>query len=71
MDDETLNNEIRRFLKKVGIQSHQAIERAIHEGMDNGQLQDTDHVKAVMHLHVDGLNLDLQIQGNITLQDAV
>lgn len=68
MNDETLNNEIRRFLKKVGIQSHQAIERAIHESIASGQLQGTDRVNAVMHLHVDGLNLDLQIQGDITLQ---
>ena len=33
MNDETLNTEIRRFLKKVGIQSHQAI--APHQTMEN------------------------------------
>jgi hypothetical protein len=68
MDDMTLDTEIRRFLKKVGIQSHQAIERAIHEGMASGQLAGTEHLNAVMQLHVDGLNLDLQIKGDITLQ---
>lgn len=68
MNDEALNNEIRRFLKKVGIQSHKAIEHAIHQGMANGQLQESDQVNAVMHLHIDGLNLDLEIQGDISLQ---
>lgn len=68
MNDETVNNEIRRFLKKVGIQSHQAIERAIHEGVANGQLQGTEHFNAVMQLQIEGLNLDLQIKGDIALQ---
>jgi hypothetical protein len=68
MNDETLNTEIRRFLKKVGIQSQQAIEHAIQEGMTKGQLQGTEHFNAVMQLHIDGLNLDLQIQGDIALQ---
>lgn len=68
MNDESVNNEIRRFLKKVGIQSHQAIERAIHEGVASGKLQGTENFNAVMKLHVDGLNLDLQIQGDIALK---
>ena len=68
MNDEILDTEIRRFLKKVGIQSHQAIERAIQQGMASGQLEGTEHFNAVMQLHVDGLNLDLQIQGDIALQ---
>ncbi len=68
MNDETVNNEIRRFLKKVGIQSHQAIERAIHEGVARGQLQGTEHFNAIMQLHIDGLDLDLEIRGDIALQ---
>jgi hypothetical protein len=68
MNDETVNNEIRRFLKKVGIQSQQAIERAIQQGMASGKLQGTEHFNAVMQLHIEGLNLDMQIQGDIALQ---
>lgn len=68
MNDETVNSEIRRFLKKVGIQSHQAIERAIQEAMAKGQLQGTEHFNAVMQLHIAELDLDLQIQGDIALQ---
>lgn len=67
MNDETVNNEIRRFLKKVGIQSHQAIERAIHDGVAAGRLQGTEHINAMMQLHIADLNLDLQIQGEISL----
>lgn len=68
MNDESINNEIRRFLKKVGIQSHQAIERAIQEAVASGKLQGTKHINATMQLHIEDLNLDLQIRGDITLQ---
>lgn len=68
MNDDKVNNEIRRFLKKVGIQSHQAIERAIKEAMASGRLTDRDQISAVMQLHIDSLDLDLKIHGDITLQ---
>ena len=68
MNDEAVNNEIRRFLKKVGIQSHQAIEHAIQERVAGGQLKGNEHFNAVMQLHIEGLNLDLKIQGDIALQ---
>lgn len=68
MNNETVNTEIRHFLKKVGIQSHQAIERAIQEGMARGRLNGDEHLNAVVKLHIDGLDLDLQIKGNIALQ---
>jgi hypothetical protein len=68
MNDETLNTEIRHFLKKVGIQSHQAIEHAIQDKIANGQLQGTEHFNAVMQLHIPELDLDLKIRGDIALQ---
>lgn len=68
MNDETLNTEIRRFLKKVGIQSHQAIEGAIHDAMANGHLRGDECFNAVMHLTVKDLGVNLQIRGDIALE---
>lgn len=68
MNDETLNTDIRRFLKKVGIQSQQAIERAIQEAMVNGTLRGDEHLNAVMQLSIRDLDLDVQIRGDIALE---
>lgn len=68
MNDETMNTEIRRFLKKVGIQSQQAIEAAIHDAIDNGRLKGDEHVDAVMQLYIQDLGLNLQIKGDIALE---
>jgi len=68
MNDETLNTGIRRFLKKVGIQSQQAIERAIREAMASGQLQGDEQLNAVMQLTIQDLDLDVQIRGDIALE---
>jgi hypothetical protein len=68
MNDEKLNNDIRRFLKKVGIQSQQAIEAAIRESLETGKLKGTEHLDAVMRLHIADLELDLSIRGDIAMQ---
>ncbi len=68
MNDETMNTEIRRFLKKVGIQSQQAIEGAIQDAMENGKLNGDEHFNAVMQLSIKDLDLDLEIRGDIALE---
>jgi len=68
MNDETVNTEIRRFLKKVGIQSQQAIEGAIQDALANGKLKGDEHFNAVMQLNIDDLDLNLEIQGDIALE---
>jgi len=68
MNDETINNEIRRFLKKVGIQSHQAIEKAIHDSIASGKLKGNEHLNAEMQLHIADLGLDLSIRGDIEMK---
>jgi hypothetical protein len=68
MNDETMNTAIKRFLKKVGIQSQQAIEGAIREAMNNGKLKGDEHFNAVMQLNIEDLDLSLEIQGDIALE---
>ena len=68
MNEETLNTQIRRFLKKVGIQSQQAMEKAIRDAVDNGKLQGDETLEALVQLDIAELDLTLQIQGDIALE---
>jgi len=36
MDEEVFNIQLRKFLKKVGIQSQREIEQAVRTGVDSG-----------------------------------
>jgi hypothetical protein len=51
-DDDKLNLEIRRFLKRVGISSQREIERAIYGAVESGQLNadGTVHARVTMEL---------------------
>jgi len=67
LDDEKLNTEIRKFLKKVGITSQKEIERAIKEKLDNGELQGTDKLASKMVLMIPALDLEYTIDSEIEL----
>ncbi len=67
MDEERLNIDIRKFLKKVGITSQREIEKAVRRAVDSGKLAGTETLAARVRLEVDGLDLDLTIDGDIGL----
>ncbi len=67
MDDEIFNMEIRKFLKKVGVNSQREIEQAVRGALASGSLEGTETLKARMRLEVEGLDLDLTIDGDIAL----
>ena len=67
MNEDTFNMEIRKFLKKVGITSQQEIERAVREALAAGTVTGTTRLKARMTLEVEGVNVDLTIEGEIAL----
>ncbi len=68
MDEEHLNIDIRKFLKKVGITSQREIEKAVRSGLDSGKLAGTETLAARVRLQIDGLDLDLTIDGDIGLE---
>jgi hypothetical protein len=51
-DDDKLNLEIRKFLKRVGITSQREMERAIYAAAESGKLDvdGTVHARATMEL---------------------
>jgi len=67
LDEEKFNLEIRKFLKKVGINSQREVERAVREGLENGQLKGGESLKAQMTLDIAGLQLHYTIDGEIAL----
>jgi hypothetical protein len=68
MNEEHLNMQIRKFLKKVGVQSQREIENAVQSGMENGSVSTGDTLKAKVRLTVTGLDLDVTIDGEIEIQ---
>ena len=52
MNEDNLNMEIRRFLKKVGITSQREIENQIHNAEKNGTLKAGDEIELEMTLKI-------------------
>ncbi len=67
MDENHLNMEIRKFLKKVGVTSQREIEKAVKSALDNSKLSGSETLKAHMRLEIDEVDLDLRIEGDIGL----
>ena len=63
MNDEALNLSIRKFLKKVGINSQMAIEKAVREADEGGRLADDIPVK--MRLTIDQLDIDVEFDDSL------
>ncbi len=68
MNEDTLNMEIRRYLKKVGITSQRVIEQAALKAVENGILTGGETLEVQMTLFVPGLDIKHQIDGEIALE---
>ncbi len=67
MNEETFNMEIRKFLKVVGVTSQREIEEAVRTAVKSGKLKGNEHLKARVHLTIDGIGLSKTIDGEIAL----
>ena len=65
MDEDTVNMEIRKFLKKVGITSQREIEKALQHADAAGKLKGAGPFKATMTLEIADLGLSHTIEGSI------
>ena len=68
MNEDAFNMSIRKFLKKVGVTSQREIEQAVRGAVASGALGGGDTVKATVTLKLEELNLDVQIDGDISLE---
>jgi hypothetical protein len=68
MNEDTLNMEIRRYLKQVGITSQREIEHAVMKAVENGKLKSVDSVDVKMTLEVQALGVTHCVTGKIALE---
>ncbi len=67
MNEEKMNIEIRKFLKKAGIGSQREIEKAVTAAIDSGNLRGDETLSVTMTLKIPELGLDKTTAGTIGL----
>lgn len=68
MDEEVLNQQIRAFLKRTGITAQREIEAAVRARLEDGRLKGNERLPASMTLRVEGVELEVTIDGDIALE---
>lgn len=68
MDQETFNMSIRKLLKTVGVNSQREIEQAVAKALAAGVISGTESFPAKVTLEIAGLKLNVEFDGEISLQ---
>ena len=68
MNEENLNLEIRKFLKKVGISSQRILENYITKSIDDGNLQLNDEVEIEMKLTLKNHDVEHKVCDKIKIE---
>ena len=68
MNEDSLNMEIRKFLKKVGITSQRIIENQINTANNNGSIKAGDEIELEMTLSIKNFQSNNRIDGKITIE---
>jgi len=68
MNEENLNLEIRKFLKKVGITSQKVIENYITKSVGEGNLKTSDEVAIEMKMTLKDQNIQHTISDKIKIE---
>ena len=68
MNEDHLNLEIRKFLKKVGISSQRKLESHIKQSIESGSLKIGDNVELEMRLIVKNQDTEHIIADKITIE---
>ena len=69
MNEEHLNLEIRKFLKKIGIKSQQIIDQEINNALNKGKLNIGSEVNLKMTLSINsGLDINHKMDGIIMIK---
>ena len=67
MNEDNLNINIRRFLKKVGITSQREITELVNRAISEGKLTGNETLKAKTKISLQDLGYELEIDGEISL----
>jgi hypothetical protein len=69
MDEDALNINIRKFLKKLGIKSQREIEQAITDAIGQGLLHGNERLMAKARITLDGTDMDFTLAEEISLAE--
>ena len=67
MDEDAFNLSVRKFLKQLGITAQREIELGVRGGLEEGRLEGHERLPARATVHVEGLDEDIVIEGEIAL----
>ena len=68
MNEDVMNMEIRKFLKKVGITSQREIEKALQAAIDDGRLTGNEQLAVSIRLEMPSIGLAHTVDGSIALE---
>ena len=68
MNEDVVNMEIRKFLKKVGITSQREIEKALQAAVDGGTLSGSEQVAVSIRLEMPAIGLEHTVEDSIALE---
>lgn len=68
MNEETVNLEIRKYLKQFGISSQREFEHAVLKAVENGNLAGSEALEVKLTLEVPALGIQHRIVGKINLE---
>jgi hypothetical protein len=68
MNEDVLNNSIRKFLKTVGVTSQREIEKAVRQGIASGRLKGQETLPAKVVLTLGQVDLTYEVKGSIELE---
>ena len=67
MDENVLNMSVRKFLKAVGLTSQREIEKAVRDAVGAGRRAGVDRIPAKARVTLEGLDVEIKVDGNIEL----
>ncbi len=67
LDDDKLNLEIRKFLKRVGITAQREMERAIYDAVDGGELDTSGAARAKVTIELPDLDKTVVVEADLQL----
>lgn len=69
MNEQAMNMQIRKFLKKVGVNSQREIEAALRRAVDAGALAGGGEVPLSMTLRAEKLGVELVVDDTLRVED--
>jgi hypothetical protein len=67
MDEERFNLSLRKLLKQFGVTAQREVEKAVYAGRDSGALSGRQSLRARATMVVEGLPIDIVVEGQIEL----